>query len=436
MVVLYGRRRCGKSRLLLEALPGRPTVYYVADDRAGALQLGALAAESARLVPGFDRVTYPDWDAILARLWAEAPPGAVLAIDEFPALAAVARELPSLLQKRIDRPGNGPHVVLAGSSQRMMQGLILDRAAPLYGRATEILKVGPLPCAWIRKALRLRGQRAAVEAYAIWGGVPRYWELAADFADQEAALQDLVLSPLGVLHDEPARLLLDDLRDLTQAASILTLIGQGCHRLSEIAGRLGRPATSLARPLDRLLDLELVRRDIPFGASPRDTKRSLYRIADPFVRFWFRFVERNRSRLEARQIAAVAREVRGQFPRHVAGVWEDLVRASIPRQRYFGRAWREARPWWGAGRDRSPLEIDVVAESTDGRALLLGEVEWTHRPDLSRRSAELRQKAQAFPHAGQRHIHLGLWTPLAGTAQAARHDPRCFGPADVVRALT
>jgi len=144
--VLYGRRRCGKSRLLLEALPADRGVYYVADDREGPLQRAALAAEVGRLLRGFDRVTYPDWDALLARVWAEARSGAVLAIDEFPALVAVAPELPSLLQRRIDAAQAGaPHLLLAGSSQRTMQGLVLDRNAPLYGRATEILKVGPCP---------------------------------------------------------------------------------------------------------------------------------------------------------------------------------------------------------------------------------------------------------------------------------------------------
>jgi AAA+ ATPase superfamily predicted ATPase len=432
--VLYGRRRCGKSRLLLEALPARRAIYYVADDREGALQRAALATEMGRLLPGFARVTYPDWDALLARAWAEAPPGTVLAIDEFPALVSVAPEIPSLLQRYIDRShSGGPHLVLAGSSQRMMQGLILDRAAPLYGRATEMLKVEPLPCGWIRKALHLRDAQAAVEAFAIWGGVPRYWELAADFLNQEAAVQALVLSPLGVLYDEPTRLLLDDLRDLTQAASILSLIGQGCHRLSEIAGRLGKPATSLSRPLDRLLELGLVRRDVPFGASLRDSKRSLYRIADPFLRFWFRFVEPNRSRLEARQIPLVTREIRTQCAHHVAGVWEDLVRTSIPRRRYFNRTWGEARSWWGPDQDRSPMELDLVAESTDGTALLLGEVKWMAAPALRHPWVALERKADRLALTEGKQVFLGVWTP-SGSGRFGRGVGH-FGPQEVLQAL-
>jgi AAA+ ATPase superfamily predicted ATPase len=405
----------------------------VADDRESVLQRSALATEIARVAPGFDQVIYPDWEALLARAWTEMPRRTVLALDEFPALVAVAPEVPSLLQKYIDRPSGGPHLVLAGSSQRMMQGLVLDRTAPLYGRATEILKISPLACGWIRKALRLRDDRAAVEAFALWGGVPRYWELALDFPDQDAALQALILSPLGVLHDEPARLLLDDLRDVTQAASILTLIGQGCHRLSEIAGRLGKPATSLSRPMERLLELGLVCRVVPFGVSPRDTKRSLYRIADPYLRFWFRFVEPNRSRLEARQAPGVAREIQAHFSQHVSGVWEDLVRESIPRRQYFGRTWREGRPWWGAGRDRAPLELDVVAESVDGAALLLGEVKWTTARNTAGLATTLQRKAERFPLAEGRQVLLGVWVPASPGRRAGA--AACFGPSDVLRAL-
>jgi len=101
--VVYGRRRCGKSRLLREILPASRSVYYVGDDREGSLQRASLATEIGRLLPGFERVTYPGWDDLLARWWQEAAPGTVLALDEFPSLVAVAPELPSLLQKALDR---------------------------------------------------------------------------------------------------------------------------------------------------------------------------------------------------------------------------------------------------------------------------------------------------------------------------------------------
>jgi DNA-binding transcriptional ArsR family regulator len=311
--------------------------------------------------------------------------------------------------------------------------VVLDRSAPLFGRAREILRIGALGAAWIGSVLGPRDDTRAVEAYALWGGIPRYWELAADYRDPTAALRALVLSPQGVLHEEPTALLLDDLRDLTQASSILALVGAGCHRLSEIAGRLGKPATSLARPLARLVDLGLVCREVPFGDSPRDGKRTAYKIADPFLRFWFGYVEPNRSRLGAGQMESVAVEIAVSFALHVGGVWGDLVRESVPRARYCRRAWGPAARWWGAGLDRRPLEVDVVSESLDGKALLVGETTWSGRIDWFREAHALREKAARLPMAADKRVHLALWTRSPAPSRIT--GVSSFSPRDVLRVL-
>ena len=435
MMVLYGRRRCGKSRLLQEVLPARRSVYYVGDDRAGALQRVALAAEIARLLTGFAAVRYPDWESLLDRFWREAPRGAVLALDEFPSLVAADPALPSLLQKLVDRrpAKERPHLVICGSSQRLMQGLVLDRSAPLFGRAREILKIGPLPAGYVKSALALRDDVRSIEAFALWGGVPRYWELAAGFRSSLAAFEALALSPLGVLHDEPRRLLLDDVRDTAQPLSVLALIGAGCHRLSEIAGRLGKPATSLARPLASLVELGLVRRDLPFGSSLADSKRTLYRLADPFLRAWFRFVEPNHSRVEAGLVAKVAAEVEQSLSLHVSSVWEDLVREAVPRSKLCGKLWGVAASWWGPGLDRVPLEVDVVAESADRNEVLIGEVKWQDTVDWPREITALRRKAELLPLAKGRALRLAIWSKRA--APRPTRDVTFLTPRHVLAAL-
>jgi hypothetical protein len=288
-----------------------------------------------------------------------------------------------------------------------------------------------LPAGWIQKALPLPTAAAAVEAYAVWGGVPRYWELAADYRNLDEAMQALVLSPVAVLHDEPSRLLLDDMRDTAQAASILSLVARGSHRLSEIAGGLEKPATSLVRPMQRLLEIGLVGREVPFGSTVRDTKRTLYKVSDPFLRFWFRHVEPARSRLAARQVKAVAADIAQSLRQHVASVWEDLARASAAHLQAFGHQWRPAVRWWGQGVDRQPMEIDVVAASDDGKAILLGEAGWTRGDTSASLAAELRRKAAVFPLTDGRTIHLALW--LAHPARI--RDVHTFTPHDVLRAL-
>jgi hypothetical protein len=412
LLCLYGRRRLGKSRLLRELLAGRQAVYYVGDERDGALQREAVGRAMATVLPGFADVAYPTWDALLDRWWQDAPAGASLALDEFPLIAAASPELPGILQKLIDQPARKARkTLLCGSSQRMMLGLLLDATAPLYGRAEEIIKVEPLGLKSLAHALRLRRAGAVVEAYAVWGGVPRYWELALDYPERRAAVEALLLDPMGVLHREPERLLLDDMQDVSRAASILALVGHGCHRVSEIAARLGQPATNLSRPIARLLELGFVSRAVPFGHPARDTKRSLYQIADPLLRFWFRFVEPHRSELAVRQLEVVRERVDAGWPHHLGSVWEDLARASVPSLVIDGARWSPATRWWGRGGDGEQIEIDVVATAAgDTGRVLVGEAKLSCAPrDLDRLKVRLLDNARSCPALRGKSVTAALW---------------------------
>ena len=413
LIVVYGRRRCGKSRLLQQALHGHRHAYYLADLSDAGMQRQALSAEAQRVVPAFAAASYDDWAAVLETWRARAPRDAWLVLDELPYLVQVSPALPSIIQRIVDRPGERPlRLVVCGSSQRMMQGLVLDETAPLYGRAAEIVKVAPMPPEALPVALPLDAEGSVV-AYSVWGGLPRNWELAADYPSTTEALAALVLDRNGVLHAEPQRLLLDDMRSAVQANSLLGLIGAGCHRLSEIASRVGQSATNLSRPLSRLIDLGYVRREVPFGESVRSTRRSLYRLDDPFLLFWYRFVAPNRSRLELDLIDAVQADVSTRLPGHVAEVWEGLARRSAPHLAIDGLRWNPASRWWGRGVDGDPIEVDVVAESADRRHLLLGEVKWSDRASPTALLEELARKAQRVPFRHGRRLHYALWLKRA-----------------------
>ena len=180
LVALWGRRRVGKTRLLMEWCQRHDGVYSVADQSVESVQRRYFAeAVSARL-PGFNDVEYPEWNALLRRLSSDARAAGwkgPLVLDEFPHLVAASPSLPSVLQNWVDRESasDGLLVVISGSSQRMMQGLVLDGSAPLYGRAVEAFALSPLPAGWIGEALGLADPADALQAYAVWGGIPRYW---------------------------------------------------------------------------------------------------------------------------------------------------------------------------------------------------------------------------------------------------------------------
>jgi AAA+ ATPase superfamily predicted ATPase len=429
-MVLYGRRRCGKSTLLQKI--ARPDdIYFLADQQETSLQIKALAREIGRHIPGFAQAIYPTWENLFNLLQERARPGTALLLDEFPYLVQKSAELPSIIQKMLDNSANKIHLLICGSSQRMMQGLVLDSTAPLYGRAVEIIKVRPLAAGWITDALAL-DPVSAIEAYSLWGGVPRYWELVRQFADQETACKELALDRDGILHDEPMRLLLDDISGAYQPHSLLALIAGGAHRLSEIAARLGKPATHLSRPLANLIQLGYLKRELPFGENLKSSKRTLYKLNDPFLQFWYRIVLPNRSLLEQDLVEEVYQDAKTQITAHTANVWEELARRSVPHLEIAGRKWKPAARWWGKGRDGKQLKIDVVAESFDGRAILLGEAKWEEKMNLARVMNKLKKQAANFHRINNREVVLAAWckyaVPNNKTAIA-------FEPQDVLAAL-
>ena len=403
---LYGRRRIGKSRLLDEVLGDRRNVVlYCADRSEASLQRARMAEDLSRLLPGFADVPYRDWRSFFERWQREAPRNSVLVIDELPYLVEKSPELPSVLQKIADGlRKSGQKLIICGSSQRMMQGLVLNEAEPLYGRCRVLMKLGPIGYSWLKRAFPRATPLGRLERYAVWGGVPRYWEVCQGESDLWKTLRDEVFSTNGLFHEEPSYVLKDDLDGAAQAASVLSLIGQGTERPSEMASRLQVPQTALGRPLKRLMELGLVVRDVPFGTSVKGGKKSLYKLADPFLRFWYTFAlphYSNPSFLSDKSDRAL---IQAPFRVFLGQAWESLVRETLVRKAIPGSAmrWGRVGRWWGAGLNRAPMEIDVVAESTDGRTLLVGEAKLalTAR-EAAHEQAELQVKATLLPFAAQ-----------------------------------
>ncbi len=431
LVALWGRRRVGKSRLLIEWCQRTNGLYTVADQSSPAVQRRYMAAAVAGRFPGFADVEYPDWRAFLERLAAEAARSrwsGPFIIDELPYLIAADPTIAATLQNWLDSPDPRPCTVVSGSSQQMMHGAVLDASAPLYGRAVEAFAVPPLPAGYIGDAFDLgpaTASRHLVALYALWGGMPRYWELAAPLtgrpgADQrwlENAVDALVLDAAGPLHDEPERLLALEMPPAAALRPLLDVIGTGAHRVSEIAGRLGRPASSLSRPLAALTALQLVRRETPFGSSPHAGKRALYRIDDPFLRLWFRVVAPNRAMLGTAPKETRLAYWHRVWPALAAAAWEALCRRAVPllhRSRApLGRLgpWEPAQRYW---RGNAP-ELDIVARSVDGRRLLVGEAKWTVRAaPRARANAPVDAKAlRGLPEADGRELVYALFVPEA-----------------------
>jgi hypothetical protein len=357
LLVVCGRRRVGKTRLLRHWLETRSGLYSQAIEALRDQQLEQVFLDlqphlETRLVPR----TWPELFEILAlhrQQW-------VLCLDEFPYLTAADRSLPSQLQKWLDRglPA-GCLLILSGSSTRMMHDLFLNRAAPLYGRAQKLLRVDPMDYAAFCQACgQDPGRMASFENYSCVGGIPRYWEFVEPGQDTLALADALYFDLAPYMEQEPQRILRDEGVAGLNALAVLEAVGRGAERPSEIASRLGTPQSNLSRLLQLLLDTSLLARAVPFGESVRSTKKTLYRIQDPTIRFWFRVYSPHRTRWATYSVG----DRQALVHDHASTVFEDYCRARFPG----------AERYWEKG-----LELDLVApDPDDPKGLLVAEVKW------------------------------------------------------------
>ena len=395
LVVMYGRRRLGKSTLIKRVL-SENDVYFLADRSEGQYQRVLLAKVIAQVFPDFDKLTYPDWESMFRAVNYRTDKRFTLCLDEFPYLVEQSSELPSVLQKLVDEKQLKYNLVLCGSSRNMMYGLFLDSTAPLYGRADEIMKLAPIRLPYIQEALSLNAMNA-IEEYAVWGGVPRYWELRENRNSLDDALWRNILSVNGILYEESVKLFQDDVKDIVRTSTIMSYIGTGANRLSEIAARCNEPATNLSRPLKKLIDLGFLEKDVPFGIDEKNAKKSLYKIADPFMAFYYQFVVPNRSFIELGRRLPIEQALTAHFSKYVSMQWEKLCRDVVTGNLVNGVVYGKAKRWWGSvlNENKKPeqVEFDVMAESLDKKYLLVGECKWTTGENGKQLTAELLRKA-------------------------------------------
>ena len=228
-------------------------------------------------------------------------------------------------------------------------------------------------------------------------------------------------------------LLLDEFPYLAADGLASRRAGSRCRPCRRSVRSLGRRAALLGtRPLANLIELGYVRKEIPFGESERSSKRTLYRINDPFLSFFFRFCQPHRSLLELGLVAPVEARLKTEFPAHVAAHWEDLARQSVPFLPLGATQWGPAARWWGAGKGGG-LEFDVVAESLDGKSVLIGEAKWSGRGSEAKRwAADLRERAEDASFVKGRKVVFALWIKKA---LAVESDMLVVTPEAVLKAL-
>lgn len=394
LVVLRGRRRIGKSFLLVHAL-SRHAVFFQADEQNERSHLDLLAREVARLIKPRVPLRFDSWDQALetlAELAGEEPLTVVL--DEFQWLIAAQPALDSIVQRHWDRwqrERTPVTLILSGSALRLMEGL-LEPGAPLYGRADYRPLLGPLD---YRDASRFAPKTLSAEGklrrYAVLGGTPQY-QVWAGSEDLYEAIAGRILSKGESLYEEPLHLLREEqeIRDPATYFAVVRAIAVGRTRVGEISNLTQIPTPNLSKMLSRLEALGYVEARAPLTPKGAEARRSSYRLTDPFFRFWFRFVFPNRSLLERGRVKEVLRLVKRDLDSFMGPAFEDCCREWVGRYAEDALpASRQIGCWWS--RD-GQVEIDIVGASR-GRYDLLGSCKWDREASASVLSRLLAQQA-------------------------------------------
>ncbi|WP_049933248.1 ATP-binding protein [Halorubrum ezzemoulense] len=374
LLVVYGRRRVGKTTLVTTALDALEdtSVYYLCDERGATHNARRFAAQCAAAL---DDIT-PDVDGFVEAfqyLTARVDGPCVVALDEFSYLVDEDDTIPSVFQTVVDDvlAGTDVSLVLLGSSISMMEEGVLSYESPLYGRRTGQWELAPLSFADVRAFFPDDDLETQIQLYSVLGGVPAYLEQFDPGLSLLENVEQSILSKGEFLYEEPEFLLRQELREPATYMAILEAIAGGATRVTEIANEIGRDASSLSRYLQNLTQLAILEREHPV-TDPDG--RGLYRLTDDFLRFWFRYVAPNRGTLEQGRTAPVRSAIAETLPTHTSRTFETVCQQAVRTPGFPVSCSRVGR-WWYGGE-----EIDIAGVNRETETLLLGECKWTTEP--------------------------------------------------------
>jgi len=378
LVLVYGRRRIGKSYLLEQFATGKPTVFYQATQQTEGSELASFTAAvravlgEGALPPGYD---FPGWGEALDFLSARNGERLVIILDEFPYLAASTTGLPSVVQRWWDRRGRSSNLmlVLCGSAQRFMEELD-GAAAPLHQRFTAKFHVRPLD--YRTAALFTPGLAGEDNArvYAILGGTPLYlrqWDAALDV---RANLRVLFGDPASSLVDSAELTLSTDLEDARAPYRALQAVALGATKHNEIRSRA---KITTDRTIQRLLNLDLLERRVPATENADKSRRASYAIGDPYYRFYFRFIAPQRGAIDRGLGAQVVENIMTRLDEYMGLGFEELARSYARYLIAEGSLPGDAvSSWWS---NDGQHEIDIVGTAAR-RPTFIGSVKWRREP--------------------------------------------------------
>ena len=411
-IVIYGRRRVGKTALINEFCKDKPTIFFSALNTTGKENLEAFS----KAIMNYERpdaengLLFPDYDAALDELTnLTKEKRIVVVIDEYPYLAKAKPAISAMLQHVIDHKWNDSKMflILCGSSMSFMEHQVLGQESPLYGRRTGQFKIEPLN---YRETAVFHPELADTEnalIYGITGGVPHYINKLDVQTNVDDALLDNLFDRSSYLYEEPANLLKQELREPAVYNAIIKSIADGASKLNEIKTKIGEDAAVVSKYLKTLIGLGIIKKETP--VTEKAGKKTIYLLADNFFRFWYRFVPVNSSAIDSGRIGRIySTAVKQHLSDYMGLTFEKMCQDFLV---YYAKdlpiELNEIGQWWGTdSRKRKQIQIDIVASSADEKEYIIGSCKYRNEKIGMDELELLQDYAQVFGKGVHYHYYI------------------------------
>jgi len=411
LVIMYGRRRVGKTTLITEFIKDKKALFFLASEESEAQNRNAFKERAAAFIDSdlLKNAEVKNWDMIFKAIMDSAfNTKPVIVMDEFQYIGKANPAFPSIFQRIWEEilKNKSVMVILCGSLISMMESQTLAYNSPLYGRRTAQIRLKQIPFRYYQEFFSDKSRKELIEMYAVTGGVPKYIELFSEKGDIFQSIQNCILNRSGYLYNEPYFLLQQEVTEVGSYFSIIKAIAAGNSKLAAISTVLEIKATSLTKYLKTLIDLDILEREVPVTEdNPEKSKRGLYKIKDNYIRFWFAFVYPNISFIESENSRIVMDKIRkGFITSHTAFVYEDVCKErmwDLNAEGFWPFHFTKIGRWWD-GKN----EIDIAAIDPEEHNLILGECKYWQEPvgitvleELEKKSANVewqRNKRQVW----------------------------------------
>ena len=383
-VIVYGRRRVGKTALITEFIKDKEAVYFTGQETNAKENLEnlsnsifALSRDFADASPQFNNYK----NALEAVFSLAVTRRVVFAIDEYPYLAASYNGVSSLLQTCIDKYKDSSKLflILCGSSLSFMENQVLGYKSPLFGRRTAQFRIMPFEYEQTREYFSdsFNAQDSAI-LYGITGGIPHYMS----FIDRQSSVADNIktnfLKQSGYLFEEPVNLIKQECREPAQYNAIIKAIAYGASRLSEISQKVGLETALCYTYISKLISIGIIKKECPFRNET--SKKTIYRIDDSMFRFWYRFIPDAMSLIQRNEQELSYQRIEPQLSSFMGPVFEEICKQYLWMQNAAGKtpvSFTDAGRWWGNNpKKREECEIDIIAD--DKEDAIFAECKWTN----------------------------------------------------------